>query len=167
MQLPLAYSLRGNPTLKASISVVKTYYVRVSDAAVVSVFISAETETSSNCRRCLAMDVRVDSNNQPLSGTPQYFIYYYADAQKLIISTNCSISITTVEFYSTYFYIFFRILQLHKTTYFILFLYLHFKLESAYFFLCILVKYLTNKSPPPSEKTFSAMMGISRRKYLL
>jgi hypothetical protein len=60
------------PTVKAFIFVVTTYYVRVSDAAVVSVFISAETETSSNCRRCLVMDVRVDSNNQPLTGTPQY-----------------------------------------------------------------------------------------------
>jgi hypothetical protein len=32
----------------ASISVITTYYVRLSDAMVVSVFISAETETSSN-----------------------------------------------------------------------------------------------------------------------
>jgi hypothetical protein len=48
MQLPLAYSLPRNPTVKASISVVTTYYVRVSDAEVVSVFVSAETETSSN-----------------------------------------------------------------------------------------------------------------------
>jgi hypothetical protein len=48
MQLSLAYSLLRNPTVKASISVVTIYYVRVSDAAVVSVFVSAETETSSN-----------------------------------------------------------------------------------------------------------------------
>jgi hypothetical protein len=41
---------------------VMTYYICV----------STETETSSNCRRCLAMDIRVDSYNQPLSGTPQY-----------------------------------------------------------------------------------------------
>jgi hypothetical protein len=64
MQLLLAYSLPQNPTVKASISVVTTYYVRVSDAAivrlwtkttefffsnaaVVSAFISTETETSS------------------------------------------------------------------------------------------------------------------------
>jgi hypothetical protein len=66
MQLLLAYSLLRNFTVKASASVVRTYYIRVSDAAVVSVFISAENKTSSNCRRCLAMDVRVDS-----------FYYYY------------------------------------------------------------------------------------------
>jgi hypothetical protein len=48
MQLPLANSLPRNSTVKASISVVTTYYVRVSDAAVVRVFVSAETETSSN-----------------------------------------------------------------------------------------------------------------------
>jgi hypothetical protein len=64
MQLLLAYSLPRNLTVKALISVVTTYYIRVSDAAVVSLFISAETETSFNCRRCLAMDVRVDSCNQ-------------------------------------------------------------------------------------------------------
>jgi hypothetical protein len=62
----LAYSLPRNSTVRTSVSVVTTYYIRVSDAAVVSVLISAETETSSNCRRCLAMDVRVDSYNQPL-----------------------------------------------------------------------------------------------------
>jgi hypothetical protein len=72
MQLLLTYSLPQNLTIKASVPVVTTYYISVSDTAVVSVFISAETETSSNCRRCLAMDVRVDSYNQPLSGTPQY-----------------------------------------------------------------------------------------------
>jgi hypothetical protein len=44
--------------------VVTTHYIPVSDAAVVSVFIFGETETSPNCRRCLAMDVRVDSYNQ-------------------------------------------------------------------------------------------------------
>jgi hypothetical protein len=70
--LLLVYSLPQNLTVKASVSVVMAYYIRVSDAAVVSVFISAETETSSNCRRCLAMDDRVDSNNQSLSRTPQY-----------------------------------------------------------------------------------------------
>jgi hypothetical protein len=48
MQLSLAYSLPRNPTLKASISVVTAYYVRISDAAVVVVFVSAEAETSSN-----------------------------------------------------------------------------------------------------------------------
>jgi hypothetical protein len=48
MQLPLAYSLPRNPTVKASISVVTIYYVRVFDAAVVRVFISVETETSYN-----------------------------------------------------------------------------------------------------------------------
>jgi hypothetical protein len=48
MQLPLAYSLPRNPTVKASISLVTTYYVRASDAAVISIFVSAETETSSN-----------------------------------------------------------------------------------------------------------------------
>jgi hypothetical protein len=48
MQLLLVYSLPQNPTVKSSISVVTTYYVRVSDAAVVSVFISVESETSSN-----------------------------------------------------------------------------------------------------------------------
>jgi hypothetical protein len=48
MQLRLAYSLPRNLTVKASISVVTTYSIRVSDAAVVSVFISAETEASSN-----------------------------------------------------------------------------------------------------------------------
>jgi hypothetical protein len=69
----LAYSLPRNLTVKASVSVVTAYYIIVSDAAVVSAFISAETETNSNCRRFLAMDVRVDSYNQPLSGTPQYF----------------------------------------------------------------------------------------------
>jgi NADPH-dependent ferric siderophore reductase len=72
MQVSLAYSLPQNPTVKASISVLTTYYVRVSDAAVVSVFISAETETVSNCRRCLAMDVRADSYNQ--ADTPQYWV---------------------------------------------------------------------------------------------
>jgi hypothetical protein len=72
MQLLLAYSLPRNLTVKASFSVVTTYYISVSDAAVVSVFISAETETSSNCRRCLAMDIRVDSYNPHSSGTPQY-----------------------------------------------------------------------------------------------
>jgi hypothetical protein len=40
--------LQRNPNVKASVSVVTTYYIRVSDAAVVSVFISVETETSSN-----------------------------------------------------------------------------------------------------------------------
>jgi hypothetical protein len=48
MQLLLAYSLPRNPTVKASISVVTAYYVVVSEAAVVSAFVSAETETSSN-----------------------------------------------------------------------------------------------------------------------
>jgi hypothetical protein len=48
MQLLLAYSLPRNLTVKASISVVTTYYIRVSDAAVVSAFVSAETETNSN-----------------------------------------------------------------------------------------------------------------------
>jgi hypothetical protein len=73
MQLPLAYSLPRNLTVKASVSMVTLHYVRVSDAAVVSIFISAETETNSNCIRCLAMDVHVDSNNQTLSGKLQYF----------------------------------------------------------------------------------------------
>jgi hypothetical protein len=77
MHLLLAYSLPRNLTVKASVSVVTTYYICTSDAGVVSVIISAETETSSNCRRCLAMDVRVDSYNQPLSGTPQYYIYTF------------------------------------------------------------------------------------------
>jgi hypothetical protein len=71
-RLVSAFSLSRNLTVKASISVAPTYYIRVSDTVVVSAFISTETETSSNCRRCLAMDVRVDSYNQPLSGTPQY-----------------------------------------------------------------------------------------------
>jgi hypothetical protein len=71
--LLLAYSLLRNLTVKASVSVVTTYYMRVSDAAVVSVFISAKAETSSNCIRCLAMDDRVDSNNESLSRTPQYY----------------------------------------------------------------------------------------------
>jgi hypothetical protein len=44
MQLLLAYSLPRNPTVKSSISLVTTYYIRVSDRAVVSIFISAETE---------------------------------------------------------------------------------------------------------------------------
>jgi hypothetical protein len=48
MWLPLAYSLPRNPNVKASISVVTAYYILVSDAAVVSIFISTETETSSN-----------------------------------------------------------------------------------------------------------------------
>jgi hypothetical protein len=48
MQLQLAYSLPRNLTVKASVSMVTTYYIRVSDAAVVSVCVSAETETSSN-----------------------------------------------------------------------------------------------------------------------
>jgi hypothetical protein len=39
-----------------------------------------------------------------------YFISYYVDAQKVIISTNCSISIATDEFYSTYVYIFWHFL---------------------------------------------------------
>jgi hypothetical protein len=75
--LPLAYSLLQNLTVKASVSAVTAHYIRVSDAAVVSVFISAETETSSNFRRCLAMDVRVDSCNQPLSGRPHKYIYIW------------------------------------------------------------------------------------------
>jgi hypothetical protein len=72
MHLLLAYSFPPNLTVKASVSVVTTYYIRVSDAGVVSVLISSETKASSNFRRCLAMDVSVDSYNQPLSGTPQY-----------------------------------------------------------------------------------------------
>jgi hypothetical protein len=69
MQLPLAHSLPRSSTVKASVSVVTAYHIRVSDAAVVSVFISAETETGSNsvttevcsdCRRCLAMDISFD-----------------------------------------------------------------------------------------------------------
>jgi hypothetical protein len=48
MQLPLACSLPRNPTVKASVSVVTAYYIRFSDAAVVSIFNSVETETSSN-----------------------------------------------------------------------------------------------------------------------
>jgi hypothetical protein len=48
IQLPLAIRFPRNPTVKASVSVVTTYYVRVSDAAVISVLVSAETETSSN-----------------------------------------------------------------------------------------------------------------------
>jgi hypothetical protein len=44
MRLLLAYSLPWNPTVKASISVVTTYH----DAAMVRVFLPAETETSSN-----------------------------------------------------------------------------------------------------------------------
>jgi hypothetical protein len=64
MHLPLEYSLPRNLTVKASVSVATTYYIRVSDAAVVSLFISAETETNSNCRRCLAMDVCFDSYNR-------------------------------------------------------------------------------------------------------
>jgi hypothetical protein len=68
----LAYSLLRNFTVKECVLVVTTYYVRISDAPVVSVFVSPETETRSNCRRCLAVEVRVYSNNQPLSGTPQY-----------------------------------------------------------------------------------------------
>jgi hypothetical protein len=74
MQLQLAYWLPLNLTVKASVSMVTTYYIRVSDPAVVSVFISTETETSSNCRRCLAMDVHVDSYDQPLSDTPHYLL---------------------------------------------------------------------------------------------
>jgi hypothetical protein len=69
--------------------VVTTYYIRVSDTAVVSVFISAEAETSSNCGRCLAMDVRVDSNNQPLSGMPQYD--YNAKSYKRVIFESSSL----------------------------------------------------------------------------
>jgi hypothetical protein len=72
MHLLLAYSLLWNLTVKASVPMVTTYYIRLSNTEVVSVFISAETETSSNCRRCLAMDVRGDSNNQALNSTPQY-----------------------------------------------------------------------------------------------
>jgi hypothetical protein len=48
MRLLLAYSLPRNPTVKAAVSVVTAYYIRVSDAAVVSIFVSAETEISSN-----------------------------------------------------------------------------------------------------------------------
>jgi hypothetical protein len=48
IQLPLAYSLPRNLSVKASISVVTVYYVCVSDSAVVSVFVSAETEKNSN-----------------------------------------------------------------------------------------------------------------------
>jgi hypothetical protein len=48
MQQLLAYSLPRNPTVKTSVSVVTAYYICVSDAAVVSVFVTAETETSSN-----------------------------------------------------------------------------------------------------------------------
>jgi hypothetical protein len=48
MKLPLAYLLPWNSTVKASISVVTTYYVLVSEGAVVSIFVSAETETNSN-----------------------------------------------------------------------------------------------------------------------
>jgi hypothetical protein len=73
MHLLLAYSLPRNLTVKASVSVVTTYYIRVSDEVVVSVFISAETETNFNCRRYLAMDDRFDWNNQFLNGTPHYF----------------------------------------------------------------------------------------------
>jgi hypothetical protein len=72
MQLLLAYSLPRNLVVKAYVSVLTTYYIRVSDTAVVTVFISAETETSSHFRRCLVMDFRVDSYNQPLSSTPHY-----------------------------------------------------------------------------------------------
>jgi hypothetical protein len=75
MQLPLAYALLQNPTVKASVSMVTAYYIRVSEEAVVSVLIIGETEISSNCIRCLAMDVRVDSCNQPLSGTPHYNVF--------------------------------------------------------------------------------------------
>jgi hypothetical protein len=46
MQLPLAYLLPRNLTVKAYVSVVTTNYIRVSEAAVVSLFISAETEIS-------------------------------------------------------------------------------------------------------------------------
>jgi hypothetical protein len=79
MQLLVACSLPRTLTVKASVSMVTAYYIRVSEAAVVSIFISAETETSSNCRRCLAMDVRVDSNNQPLSGTSQYIYILFIE----------------------------------------------------------------------------------------
>jgi hypothetical protein len=48
MQLQLEYSLPQNPTVKASVSMVTVYYIRVSDAAVVSVFVSTESEISSN-----------------------------------------------------------------------------------------------------------------------
>jgi hypothetical protein len=89
MRLPLAYSLPRNLTVKASVSVVTAYYVRVSGAALASAFISAETEKTSNCRRCLAMDVRVDSYNQPLSGTSHYiYIYFFP----LALQTNSGLS---------------------------------------------------------------------------
>jgi hypothetical protein len=48
MQLPLVYSLPRNPTIKASVAVVMAYYVHISNTTVVSIFVSTETETSSN-----------------------------------------------------------------------------------------------------------------------
>jgi hypothetical protein len=44
LHLLLAYSLPRNLTVKASVSVVTAYYVCVSDAAVVSILVSAEAE---------------------------------------------------------------------------------------------------------------------------
>jgi hypothetical protein len=80
MQRWLEYSLPRNPTVNASISVVTTYYVGISNVAMVSVFIFVETELqvvlyslhrkqSAYVRvvllyrsRCLAMDCRSDSD---------------------------------------------------------------------------------------------------------
>jgi hypothetical protein len=81
MHLPLAYSLPRNPTVKVSISVLTAYYVRVSDAVVVSVFVTTETELvliplplklRSDCRRCVAMDGRSNSDIRLSCRTPQY-----------------------------------------------------------------------------------------------
>jgi hypothetical protein len=72
LHLLLVSSLPRNLTVNASVSVIPTYYISISNTVVVSVFITTETETSSNCRHCLAMDVHIDSYNQPLSGMPQY-----------------------------------------------------------------------------------------------
>jgi hypothetical protein len=41
-----------------------------------------------------------------------FFTSYHADAQTVMISTNCSSSIARVEFYSTYFYIFWHLLHI-------------------------------------------------------
>jgi hypothetical protein len=83
-----------------------------------------------------------------------YFISYYVHAQKLVIATNRSISIATVEFYSTYFYIFWHFLHISwDVMYNYIFrdiFYLNFKQGSVYFF-CISVKYLTDSLLHPSK----------------
>jgi hypothetical protein len=44
LHLLLAYSFLQNPTVKACVSMVTAYYIRVFEAAVVSVFVTAESE---------------------------------------------------------------------------------------------------------------------------